>query len=330
MLVLAKSTLAMMLGFVIAIILGFILIPLLKKLKIKQEINKFLDKNHQKKKGTPTMGGLIFILSTIFTIIILLLLNKLEFSLNLFLIMFVFLSYACIGFLDDFLIIKRKNYKGLTELQKLGLQLIVALVFFFLFMKSGHEPAINIHTLGIEINLGWLYIVFILLMLVGGSNSVNITDGLDGLAGGLSIMAFLALALMSWNSTWVEGSSDIAIFCFVLVGAILGFLVFNTHPAKIIMGDTGSLALGATMASVALLSNHELTFIVIAGIFIFETLTCIIQMISVRVRHKKVFLMAPFHHHLEKMGYSEQDIVKGFWIVGLLLSMSAIIFAVWI
>ena len=143
-------------------------------------------------------------------------------------------------------------------------------------------------------------------------------------------MAFLAFALISWNSGAIAGTEDIAIFCFVLVGSLLGFLVYNTHPAKVFMGDTGSLSLGATLASVAIISKHEITFIVVAGVFIFETVVCLIQIISMVYFHKKVFLMTPFHHHLEKLGWDERDIVKLFWVIGLLLSMSAIIFGVWI
>lgn len=143
-------------------------------------------------------------------------------------------------------------------------------------------------------------------------------------------MAFLALGLISWNAAGISGTEDIAIFCFILVGTLLGFLLFNTHPAKVFMGDTGSLSLGATLASVAILTKHEITFIVIMGVFIFETLVCIIQIISMVLFRKKVFLMTPYHHHLEKLGWEERDIVKTLWVVGLILSMSAIIFSVWI
>jgi len=244
--------------------------------------------------------------------------------------MFVFLSYAFLGFIDDFLIIKRKNNVGLTEFQKLAGQLLIALIFFAIYMHGGAEPVLDAYTLGFKIDMGWFYGIFLLFVLVASSNAVNITDGLDGLAGGLSVMAFLAFALISWNSGAIAGTEDIAIFCFVLVGSLLGFLVYNTHPAKVFMGDTGSLSLGATLASVAIISKHEITFIVVAGVFIFETVVCLIQIISMVYFHKKVFLMTPFHHHLEKLGWDERDIVKLFWVIGLLLSMSAIIFGVWI
>ncbi len=330
MLILAKAVLSMMIGFIISVITGAIAIPLLKKINVKQKVSSYLEKRHHDKEGTPTMGGLIFIIPTIITTVILICTNKIEMSHNLGIVMFVFISYALLGFLDDFLIIRRGNNLGLTEFQKLFGQIIIALVFFYILMKSGADPTIDISSLGLKINMGWFYGIFLLFVLVASSNAVNITDGLDGLAGGLSLIAFLALGLISWNSKGIAGGSDIAIFCFILFGTLLGFLLFNTYPAKVIMGDTGSLSLGATLASVALITHHELTFVVIMGVFIFETLVCIIQIVSMVWFHHKVFLMTPFHHHLEKLGWHERDIVKFFWVIGLILSMCALIFGVWI
>lgn len=326
---LTRGVLALMIGFIISIVFGVILVPLLKKLKAKQTLSSYIFKKHKEKAGTPTMGGLIFIIPTILAIIILLLLNKIEFSANLFIVMFVFLSYALLGFIDDYLIIKRKNNEGLTVVQKLIGQIIIAIIFFIIYMKSGAEPVVEVYTLGIEVHLGWFYGLFILFMLVASSNAVNITDGLDGLAGGLSMIAFLTFALISANSPAIEGTGDIAVFCFVLVGSLIGFLAFNSRPAKVFMGDTGSLALGAVMATIAIITKHELTFIIVAGVFIFETLVCLIQIISMVFFHKKVFLMTPFHHHLEKLGWNERDIVITFLCIGLILSMAVIVFGVW-
>lgn len=326
---LTRGVLALMIGFIISIVFGVILVPLLRKLKAKQTLSSYVFKKHKEKEGTPTMGGLIFIIPTILAIIILLLWNKIEFSANLFIVMFVFLSYALLGFIDDYLIIKRKNNEGLTVVQKLIGQILIAIIFFIIYMKSGADPIVEVYTLGIEVHLGWFYGLFILFMLVASSNAVNITDGLDGLAGGLSMIAFLTFALISANSPAIEGTGDIAVFCFVLVGCLIGFLAFNSRPAKVFMGDTGSLALGATMATIAIITKHELTFIAVAGVFIFETLVCLIQIISMVFFHKKVFLMTPFHHHLEKLGWNERDIVITFWCIGLILSMAAIVFGVW-
>ena len=330
MLILAKSLLALMVSFIISVVFGLFAIPLLKRLKVKQRVSIFLSKLHNQKNGVPTMGGVIFIIPTIVSIFILILLGKLEFSNNLFLILFVFISYAFLGFIDDYLIIKRNNNKGLTELQKLFGQTVIAFIFFVIFMKSGRQPILDIHSLGITIDMGWFYGIFLLFILVASSNAVNLTDGLDGLAGGLSVIAFFAFGIISLGSTWILGSEEIGIFCFILVGGLLGFLVYNAYPAKVIMGDTGSLSLGATMAAISIIINHEISLIVVAGVFVIETLSVLIQVFSVKMFHKRVFLMTPLHHHFEKLGWSETDIVRLFYVFGMLLGMGAVIYGVWI
>jgi len=330
MLILAKSLLALMVSFIISVLFGLAMIPLLRKLNVKQRVSVFLSKLHNKKNGVPTMGGIIFIIPTIVSVILLILFNKIEFSNNLFLVLFVFVSYALLGFLDDYLIIKRRNNKGLTEFQKLFGQIVIAVIFFIIFMNSGREPVLDIHSLGVKIDMGWFYEVFLLFILVASSNAVNLTDGLDGLSGGLSVIAFLAFGIISLGSTWISGSEEIGIFCFILVGALLGFLVYNAHPAKVIMGDTGSLSLGATLAAVSIITNHEISLIVVAGVFVIETLTVLIQMFSVRVFKKRVFLMSPLHHHFEKLGWRETDIVRLFYVFGMLFSMGAVVYGVWI
>ena len=178
--------------------------------------------------------------------------------------------------------------------------------------------------------MGWTFGLFILFLLVGTSNAVNITDGLDGLCGGLSMIAFVAFGIITWNTTWMEGYQEVAIFCFVLVGALLGFLLFNSNPAKVFMGDLGSLSLGAAMATVAIITRHELSLALIGGVFVVETLSSMIQIIAIRKFHRKVFKMAPLHHHFEQLGYSETDIVKAFYVVGLILAMAAITYGVWL
>ena len=325
-LLLTKSVFAIMIGFLFAIFLGLILIPFLRRKKIGQRISIFVGDNHRKKEGTPTMGGLIFVIPTMITTLILILLDKLDLTPNLMIIIFVFLGYAIIGFLDDFLSIKKKNNEGLTTYQKLFLQLIIALGFFYLYMQKGGATSLVSTTLGIDIEMGWFYGVFILFILIGASNAVNLTDGLDGLAGGLSAIAFIAYGLISI----MVGFEEIGIFTFILVGSIMGFLIFNTHPAKIFMGDTGSLSLGAVMAAIAILTHREVTLLVVASVFVVETLSVIIQVLWVRFFHKKLFLMTPLHHHFEKLGWVETDIVKLFWVVGLILTMAGIYFGVWL
>lgn len=330
MLTLTKSLFALMLGFIGATIFGLIIIPFLKKLKAGQNINIYVEA-HRNKAGTPTMGGLIFIIPTFAITLFLLLTGKIEYSVNLVIVLFVFLSYGLIGFLDDFISLRRKTNKGLTQFQKILLQLIVALVFYVLFRQyTAGDSYLRISALGIDWNLGWFYGVFILFLLVGSSNAVNLTDGLDGLAGGLSAIAFLAFGLIAMGSWWIEGNSDMGIFCFILMGSIMGFLVYNSNPAKVFMGDTGSLTLGATMATVAILTSHELSLAVIGGVFVIETLTVIIQISSVVLLKRRVFLMTPIHHHFERLGWRENDIVKLFWIVGFILSLCALIYGVWL
>lgn len=330
MYILTKSMLALMIGFILSTLFGLILIPLLKKFKIGQKISSYVGKTHQKKEGIPTMGGLIFIIPTFVTIIILDIFNKITINANLLIILFVFVSYAVMGFIDDYLKIKRSKNEGLTELQKLFGQVIIALVFYAIFIKSGLKPILWISLLGIKVNLGLLYPLFILFILVGSANAVNITDGLDGLAGGLSCIAALFLGIIAWATTWLLGYQDIAMFCFILSGSILGFLVYNSHPARVIMGDTGSLAIGGVLASVAILIGKEITFAVIMFVFILETLSVIIQTISLVIFKKKVFLMTPLHHHFEKLGWNENDIVKLFWVVGFISGAAAIVYGAWI
>ena len=326
MLLLTKAVVAIMIGFFASTILGLILIPLLKKLRVGQRISIFVGEAHRKKDGTPTMGGLIFIIPTVVTTLGLLLFNKISYTSNLGIVLLVFLGYALIGFLDDFLSIRKGNNEGLTTYQKLFMQVLIAIGFFYIYMRNGGQTAWIVGTLHIDIEFGWLYGLAILFILVGASNAVNLTDGLDGLAGGLSAIAFIAFSLI----TLMVGYEDIGLFSLILVGSLMGFLLFNTHPAKIFMGDTGSLALGAVMGAIAILTHRELTLLVVAGIFVIETLSVIIQVISVQIFHKKLFLMTPLHHHFEKLGWEEADIVKLFWVFGLFLAMSGIIFGVWL
>ena len=326
MLLLTKAVVAIMIGFLMSAGLGLILVPCLKKLRVGQKISIFVGETHRKKEGTPTMGGLIFILPTIIATIALVLMGKISYTSNLGIVMLVFLGYACIGFLDDFLSIRKGNNEGLTTYQKLFMQVLIAIGFFYIYMRSGGQTSWVVGTLHIDLEMGWLYGLFILFVLVGASNAVNITDGLDGLAGGLSAIAFIAFSLISL----MVGFEDIGIFSLILVGSIVGFLIYNTYPAKIFMGDTGSLALGGVMGAIAILTHRELTLLVVASVFVIETLSVIIQTISVQLFHKKIFLMSPLHHHFEKLGWKETDIVKLFWVCGLILSMAGIIFGVWL
>lgn len=330
MLILAKAAMALMLSFVVSTIFGFILLPMLKKYNIRQKVSAFVGERHLLKDGTPTMGGLIFIVPTFLVMVFLFIRGSLNINYNILIVFFVFISYALLGLADDILKIKFKNNKGLSITAKLLIQTFIALIFFYIFMSYGGKPVVEISILNLTIPMGWTFGLFILIVLVGTTNAVNITDGLDGLAGGLSAIAFVAFGIISWGTTWISGFQDIAIFCFILTGSILGFLVFNTKPAKVFMGDTGALALGGALASVAILTRHELLLLLIGGVFVIEALSSIIQIIAIKKFRKKVFLMAPLHHHFEKLNWEESDIVKMFWAIGFLLAMAAITYGVWI
>ena len=326
MLLLTKAVFAIMIGFLSSTVLGLFLIPLLKKIHLGQKISVFVGEAHRKKEGTPTMGGLIFIVPTILSTLALIVTDKVSYTSNLGIVLLVFIGYACIGFLDDFLSVRKGDNEGLTVYQKLIMQVLIAIGFFYIYMRSGGQTAWVVGTLGIDIELGWLYGLAILFVLVGASNAVNLTDGLDGLAGGLSAIAFIAFALISLS----VGFEDIGLFSFILVGGLMGFLIYNTHPAKVFMGDTGSLSLGAVMGAIAILTHRELTLLVVASIFVIETLSVIVQTFWVQVFKRKLFLMTPIHHHFEKLGWQETDIVKLFWVLGLVLAMAGIIFGVWV
>lgn len=330
MLILAKSILGLTLGFVLSIVVGLMIIPVLRKLKAGQTVSNLINKRHQLKNGTPTLGGLIFIIPPIVTILLLYLKGSIAISTNLIIVLFVFIAYAILGFIDDYLKIKYHNNKGLSTLTKLIFQIFIAVVFYTIYKYNGGSTTLEVTLLGIKWELGFFYGIFILFVLVGTTNAVNITDGLDGLCGGLSVMAFLAYGVISWGSNWINGYDGMAIFAFVLVGSIMGFLLFNTHPARVFMGDTGSLALGGALASIAILTHHEISLVIIGGVFVIETLSSFIQIIAIRKFNKKVFLKAPLHHHFEELGWSETDIVKVFWVAGFLLAMFGVIYGVWL
>ena len=330
MYIITKSFMAVLIGFILSIITGYLLIPILKKLRASQSISKYLERAHSSKNHTPTIGGLIFILPTTVVTIIFLILKKMELNYSLLIVIFTFLAYSMIGFIDDLLKIKRESNDGLSENQKLVLQIIVALVFFFLFLKAGNEPLLWIHAIGFKRNIGFLYGIFILLVLLATTNAVNLTDGLDGLAAGLSVIAISTFGIIVWNTDWLNGYDSIALFLFLLVGSLIGFLTFNINPAKVFMGDTGSLALGSVLATSAILTRHELLLILIGIVFVIEMLTTIIQRIYYKTTKKRLFPMTPIHHAFEKKGMNERDIVKLFWCIGFIASLLALIYGVWL
>lgn len=308
---------------VLTVILGFFAIPLLKKLKARQSIREEGPKSHRIKSGTPTMGGLFMLLSAVLVVIF----NKMIDPSVLWLL-FLTLGHGLLGFLDDFIKAEKKRNLGLTAKQKMLGQIILAVLFCWGVVDTLHLPySIAIPFTHTDISIGLLYYPFVVLVIVGASNAVNLTDGLDGLASGCCVIAFSAYAMFCY----MTGFNDPGYFIIILAGSCIGFLFFNYHPAKIFMGDTGSLALGGAIAGISVMTRTELLLIFLGLIFVLEALSVIIQVASFQLTGKRVFKMSPLHHHFELSGWSEVHVVWAFWIfegiaacVSLLLAIRAL------
>lgn len=320
--------LQIVINFVVAFVLVLAVMPksiqYLKNLKFGQVEREEGLESHKAKGGTPTMGGIVFIVCAVLVVYILNFSYLQNPYINL--LTFAFVGYGLIGFLDDYLIVVRKTNEGLKPIYKYGLQSIMAIAFYILakYFIPDFDTAISIPLLHTQVDLGWFYPVLVYFMFTAESNAVNLTDGLDGLATGLSMIAtsvFVIFAIMNKNY-------EIAIYAMIIVGALLGFMYFNYHPARIFMGDTGSLALGGMLAALAVLTNQELLLILIGGVFLMETLSVIIQVVSFKTRGKRVFKMAPIHHHFEMLGWSEQQVVISFWFLGFICGIIGIVLGV--
>ena len=298
-------------GFVL--ITGPFFIPQLHKLKFGQSIREEGPKSHQAKSGTPTMGGVMIILGlTLGT------LNVAPWTPEVLLALFITLGHFLLGFLDDYIKVVKKRNLGLKARQKLAGQIFIALVTMYIGTQVlGINTGIWIPGLGTEVDIGWLYYLLVPCVLVGTSNAVNLTDGLDGLAAGEVAIAGSAYAVVCA----LTGHMDLVIFAVALVASCVAFLRFNAHPARVFMGDTGSLALGGALAALGILTHTELLLLVIGFVFVCEALSVIIQVISFQTTGKRVFRMSPIHHHFELGGWSEWKVVFVFWAVGLLASI---------
>ncbi|MFE8695279.1 phospho-N-acetylmuramoyl-pentapeptide-transferase [Cytobacillus sp. FJAT-53684] len=311
-------------GFLITVLLSPLFIPFLRRLKFGQSIREEGPKSHLKKTGTPTMGGIMILLSI--TITTLVMTGKFsEPTVKIYLLLLVTLGFGLLGFLDDFIKVVMKRNLGLTSKQKLLGQIIISVIFYFVLQQNEFSTEIHIPLTDFSFDLGWMYVFFIIFWLVGFSNAVNLTDGLDGLLSGTAAIAFGAFAVLAWNLSQFE----ISIFSVSVSGAVLGFLVFNAHPAKVFMGDTGSLALGGAIAAIAILTKLEFILIIIGGVFVIETLSVILQVISFKTTGRRIFRMSPLHHHYELVGWSEWRVVVTFWSVGLLCAILGIYIEVW-
>ena len=305
---------SVLIAFFIAILEGPILIPLLHKFKFGQNIREDGPKSHLKKSGTPTMGGILFILATFITMAIIVKKPSDEAMVAL----YAFAAFGVIGGIDDILKILRKQNLGLRAYQKMILLLIVSGIFAY---YSANNPDIGTSIIipfaHKSCNLGVFYIPFIIIYFAATTNAVNLTDGLDGLATSVTLLVMTFLALVSF----AMGHVTLAIFCAVLAGALLGFLKYNAFPAQIFMGDTGSLALGGAVGAVAMILKLPLIVPIIGGIYVIEAASVILQVASFKLTGKRIFKMAPIHHHFELSGWHETKVVSIFCIITVILCL---------
>jgi len=329
-----RAAAATITAILISILLGPLFIKLLKKYQVREKIRSEGPKSHLSKEGTPTMGGVI----VLFAIIVPTLLWADLTNFYILMILMVTVWLGMIGFMDDYLKAVKNQTKGMVARKKLIGQIVLGLIFGLLLSLAPPNSSFD-GTTGIPffknymLVLGVFYIPFIILVITGTSNAVNLTDGCDGLAIGLCGLSFIAFAGIAYVSgridfsnylqiEYIPGAGEMSIYCGAAIGAALGFLWFNSHPAEVFMGDTGSLALGGALGSIAILLKKELLLVIVGGVFVIEVLSVIIQVLSYKYRGgKRVFKMAPIHHHFELSGWPESKVVVRFWIVGALFAL---------
>jgi phospho-N-acetylmuramoyl-pentapeptide-transferase len=346
-----RTAFAALTALFLCLALGPWLIAKLREFQIGQYIREEGPKSHMKKAGTPTMGGILIIISIVIpTLLWANLVNP-----YVWIALFSLVSFGFIGFWDDYAKVRRKQNEGLTVKQKFGLQILAALLVGFMLLtlhaQKAYSTSMNVPffksykpDLLIDALLrNWytyplafvFFFGFMVLVIVGSSDAVNLTDGLDGLAIGLMLIASFAMTALTYvtgHATWAQyldlarlpGAAELTIFCSSMVGASLGFLWYNAHPAEIFMGDVGSLALGGALGVVAVLIKQEILLIFIGGVYVIEALSVILQVGSYKLRKKRIFKMAPIHHHFEALGWEESKIITRFWIAGLVMALFAL------
>lgn len=327
-----RTSLAVLTAMLFSLIFGPWIIKRLKKLSLTQHIRDDGPKAHMGKKGTPTMGGLLIIICILLSI---LMWGDLK-NIYIWTIIVSLVGFGGIGFVDDYLKVSRTSHKGLRAYQKFGLQIILALLIGLFLYMNPKDPYTDVLSVPFFkkwlFDLGWLYIPFSILVIVGSSNAVNLTDGIDGLAIGLVAVAALANGVLVYISghkglaqylqvLYLPGTGELTVFCGAMFGAALGFLWYNSYPAEVFMGDVGSLGLGGALGTIAVITKHEIVLAIVGGIFVIETISVMLQVASFKLTGKRVFKMAPIHHHFELKGWPEPKVIVRFWIIGIMLAL---------
>jgi len=327
-----RTSLAVLSAMFFSLLLGPWIIRKLKKFSMTQQIRDNGPESHMGKAGTPTMGGLLIILCILLSIFMW---GDLQ-NIYIWIMILSLLGFGAIGFLDDYLKIIRQNHQGLRAYQKFGMQIILALfigVFLYVNPKDPYTDVLSVPFFKKWLfDLGMFYIPFSVIVIVGSSNAVNLTDGIDGLAIGLVAVAVLANAILVYISghkvlaqylqvLYLPGSGELTVFCGAMFGASLGFLWYNSYPADVFMGDVGSLGLGASLGTLAVITQHEIVLAIVGGIFVIETFSVMLQVASFKLTGKRIFKMAPIHHHFELKGWPEPKVIVRFWIVGIMLAL---------
>lgn len=304
-----------LIGLIFSLILGPIIIPLLHRLHAGQSIREEGPLSHLVKGGTPTIGGLIFLISLLGSTIVIF-----NFNLDSMVILISTFIFGLVGFIDDYIKVVKKRNLGLTALQKLLLQIFgAAILLIFQYNSKDLSTDVYLPIVKNMVNFGIFYIPFIIFVIVGTVNSVNLTDGLDGLASGVTIICLAFFSICAYKFQ----RPGILILCLSMIGALIGYLKFNKYPAKVFMGDTGSLALGGIVSAIAVMLNLPLILPIAGGIYFIETLSVILQVLSFKLRGKRIFLMSPLHHHFEQLGWKETKVVKLFCLIELILCIIA-------
>jgi len=330
-----RSAGAVLTALIVTFILAPSMIAWLRRLRVGQHVRSDGPQTHLAKQGTPTMGGLLIVAALVSSALLWSdLTNK-----YVWIVLFATLTFGGIGFWDDYLKVVKKRSTGLLAVQKFGLQIVAsAVIGFFLYFNPSDPNSTSLSVPFLKrlfLDLGWFYIPFVVIVIVGSSNAVNLTDGLDGLAIGLVGIAATANAVIVYlggnkiiadylKILYISGSGELAIFCGALVGASLGFLWYNAHPAEVFMGDVGSLSLGGALGTLAVVTKHELILVIVGGIFVIETVSVILQVGSYKLTGKRIFKMAPIHHHFEQIGWAESKVITRFWIIGIILALISI------